>query len=1047
MNKIKILFLTFCLIILTVISEAGNVVFASQPTLSNDGAYVVFVRRGDLWKVSSQGGEATRLTAMVGSEIKPRVSPDGKWIAFSSNQKGNNDVYLYSTSGGEIKQLTVNSQNDVVSSWSWDSKHIYFTSNRYNSISSYRVSINGGTPERLIGNHYHSSIHDIVENPLTEELYFTDSGESSSSAHRKRYKGANNPDIKSFNKKSLKFQVHTTYNGKDLWPVFDKHGKFYFVSDEKNGEYNLCSLKDGKKIFLTKFNTSIKQPQVSADGETIVFEKDYRVYIYNTSTKKSKVLPIYLSEVNSIKNNQKFKVAGNISNFDVSLDNKKIVFVSRGELFVSDIKGKFVKQINVSGDERVVEAVWSSDNNTILFTQTDDGWSNLFKISADGRVKSKQLTFDKQNCRALSTNDKKSKLVYTSGRNELRVLNLKTFKQEVQLTDEIWGLKSNRSMFSPCGNYILYTAVRDFETEVMVYDIKRKQKINITNSGVSENSPYWSPCGKHIYISVDRYKASFPRMNVDPVLYRIALDRFDKEFRSDRYNKLFADETKSEKSKKDESKQKQNIEETTINLEGIANRWENIYVRGGKQYSPFVVQKKETTTILFTSNHDGAYALWKIERKPFEKESLKKIQGVKWINGIVQSSDKIFTLSKGNIFEINLNINKATKINISYSFQRNLDNEFKQIFYETWATLQENFYDENFHNVNWDKVKKEYEEFLPRVGSRADLRILLNDMLGELNASHLGFSSRGDEEKTYYKSQTLFTGIMFSNEKPYVVDRVLKKSSADRVGIDLRAGDVLKMVNGVNVDDSENRNKYFTNASQSDEIDMLFKRGDIDVNVKVHATDWGVVSHLLYDEWIESNQKIVDEKSSDRIAYAFMKDMGSGSLKRFLLDMTTELYRKDALILDIRYNRGGNIHDDVLQFLSQKPYLKWKYRGTKMSPQPNFAPSGKPIVLLINEQSLSDAEVTTTGFKELGLGTVIGEETYRWIIFTSGKRLVDGSYCRLPAWGCYSLDGRNLELTGETPDIRVKNKTEDKFKGDDPQLNRAIKEILKQLKK
>ncbi|HEY0897156.1 MAG TPA: S41 family peptidase, partial [Sphingobacteriaceae bacterium] len=162
--------------------------------------------------------------------------------------------------------------------------------------------------------------------------------------------------------------------------------------------------------------------------------------------------------------------------------------------------------------------------------------------------------------------------------------------------------------------------------------------------------------------------------------------------------------------------------------------------------------------------------------------------------------------------------------------------------------------------------------------------------------------------------------------------------------------------------------------------------------------------------------------------------------------MVSEADKKDALILDLRYNRGGNVHDNVLQFLSQRPYLQWKYRGGKLTPQPNFAPAAKPIILLVNEQSLSDAEMTAAGFKELKLGKIIGTETYRWIIFTSGKGLVDGSFYRLPSWGCYTLDGRNLETEGVKPDIYVKNTFKDRLEGKDPQLDRAVSEILKELK-
>jgi C-terminal processing protease CtpA/Prc len=162
--------------------------------------------------------------------------------------------------------------------------------------------------------------------------------------------------------------------------------------------------------------------------------------------------------------------------------------------------------------------------------------------------------------------------------------------------------------------------------------------------------------------------------------------------------------------------------------------------------------------------------------------------------------------------------------------------------------------------------------------------------------------------------------------------------------------------------------------------------------------------------------------------------------------MTQELNNKEALILDLRYNTGGNVHDEVLKFLQQRSYLNWKYREGKLTPQGNFTPSDKPIVLLINEQSLSDAEMTAQGFKALKLGTIIGNETYRWIIFTSGTSLVDGSSVRLPSWGCYTLDGKDMEMSGVAPDIKIINSFEDKLNGRDPQVDRAVEEILKQLK-
>jgi tricorn protease len=287
---------------------------------------------------------------------------------------------------------------------------------------------------------------------------------------------------------------------------------------------------------------------------------------------------------------------------------------------------------------------------------------------------------------------------------------------------------------------------------------------------------------------------------------------------------------------------------------------------------------------------------------------------------------------------------------------------------------------------------------------------------------------------------------MFDSENPYQVTHLVKNGPADKSDKNIQLGDILTHVNGEAVNPQIAREYYFAKPSMDNEVSLTFSRKGNSYMVKIHPRNYFEINDLRYNEWIADNQKRVDEKSRKRIAYAYMKNMGEGELNRFLIEMNSEAYQRDALILDLRYNTGGNVHDDVLKFLSQRPYLKWKYREGEFTMQSNFGPASKPLILLINEQSLSDAEMTAQGFKELKLGKIIGTETYRWIIFTSGKGLVDGSFYRLPAWGCYSLEGKNLEKEGVKPDISIKNTFKDRLEGKDPQLDKAIEEIMKELK-
>lgn len=1065
MKKNYLLILYSLLIGTATFAQRQDVYFTSYPALTPDGKTVIFSYEGDLWKADIANPAAERLTAMQGQETSPRVSPDGKWLAFSSNQYGNNDVYVMPMAGGDVKQLTYHEASDEVDSWSWDSKEIYFTSGRYNSFSAYKLSRDGGTPIRLFGN-YFNTIHGVYEHPQTGELFFSNTGESYRFSQRKHYKGAYNPDVQSYNPKTKAYKQYTTWIGKDFWPSVSQKGDVYFVSDEANGEYNLYTFINGKKTALTGFKTSIKRPVVSANGAKVAFEKDYQLFIYDVASKQSQKLNLTIFRNNVLPKQQEFDVAGKIEAVDASPDGKKLAFVSRGELFVSDIEGKYIRRIERGNAERAEEVKWLADNRTLVFNQTVGGYPNWYSISADGKGTEKQLTSDKRSNRMMVLNKARTKAVYLSGRDEVRLMDLATLTSKVIVHDEIWGFQNSPPAFSPNGEYVVYNAIRNFENDIFVYNVNTGKAANLTNTGVTEAEPFWSADGKYIYFTSNRIAPAYPLGLHDSHIYRMPLQKFDEDYKLDKFNDLFKeekkDEPKPEVTKPVDTKDKKTgvtnpvsqqpvpkpPADIAIDTEDIMKRLERVSPNFGTQNSPYVIQKGTKTFVYYTSDQaEGKRGMFRTTLEPFESPKTEKVTGGDGGGfDIIVGGDKYYTVINGSIYKLNLDLNKTDKIDINYKFDRNLDGEFRQMFDEAWAGLEENYYDGNFHGVNWNNVHTLYSTYLPYLNNRADLRLMLNDMLGELNSSHQGFNSSGTEERTLLRYRTMETGIRFDNNDPYKVASVVKMSSADHKGINVMPGDKLTAVNGGRVDEKMDRNYYFTKPSLETELQLTFERAGKSVNVKIHPGSFGDFKGNLYDEWIENNSKAVSTKSNNRIAYAYMKAMGTDDLEKFLEDMVDDAYKKEALILDLRYNTGGNVHDIVLKFLAQRPYLQWQYRDGQRTQQPNFAPAAKPLILLVNEQTLSDGEMTAQGFKQLGIGKIIGTETYRWIIFTSAKGLVDGSSYRIPAWGCFTLDGKDIEKEGVKPDIYVNTTFTDRLNNTDPQLDRAIAEIMKQLK-
>ncbi|MCQ2110761.1 MAG: S41 family peptidase [Bacteroidaceae bacterium] len=1025
---------------ITTAASAETVRFASRPSLSPDGKTIYFEYDGDIFQVPSEGGLALRLISLGGFEGNPVVSPDGKMLAFSSDIMGNNDVYVVPTAGGEAVQLTFADARDYPVSWSADSKYIYMESQRSSSSrTTYRVPASGGTPQLMFPG-YFNTIVNLKENPKTGEFYFNESGEAISFPTRKHYVGDHNPNIKSWNPRKKEYTELTDYEGKDSWPMVDRDGNLYYVTDQFGGESNIAAyVKGGAPRQLTSFDKSVQYPSISFDGSRIVFLKDYQMHLLDPKSGKVTVPEITVAasgaEVKRSFTNQR------PTNAAVSPDGKKFALVIRGLLFVTDAKGKYVQQLETPANERVVEVLWGKDNTTIYYTRTHQGPVGLYKIGADGKTPETEVYCPDHDVREIVMSHGNDRIAFLDGNNSIMLYFTEQGLTQNIANAEFWSFYGTDIRFSSDDKLVAFVAKNRFEDDIYIYSMSDGTLTNMTNSASEENGMVFSPDGKYMYLLANFENTSFPRGSSD-YLYKLPLRKYDTPFKSDVYDKLFEEEKKD----KDKEKNKEKKDSTVvIDYSEIFRRMERVD-RVGSQFSTYVFQNKDKSYLIYGGTGDDGSRVYKSLDLSDSEAKPKVIKDLR--SGMFfASKTELFALDGNVIKKVDAAGGSASNIEFSKNIEKLITDEFEQMFYEVWSTLKQNYYDPELHGADWEGIREYYSSLLQYVHTRQQLRTLITDMLGELNSSHLGFSTNGAEEGSLTDVYTMATGIVFSEEdgKAYVVDRVLRESPADKIEIDLKKGDRLVAVDGVRVDPKKNREMYFSSPVKKDELSLTFERGGKEFTVKTHTTTAPAFKTLQYLEWEDQRKAMVKEKTGDRVAYIHMRAMGDDDLQNFLLNMYTDASNKDALILDLRYNNGGNVHNEVIEFLSQKEYFTWSHRDFDRSSHPNVTPACKPIVVLVNEHSLSDAEVTSNGIQTLGLAKLVGTETYRWIIFTSSVRLIDNSTCRMPAWGCYNEKGQDLENVGVKPDIYVRNTFKDRLENKDPQLDAAIKEVMGQL--
>lgn len=1022
---------------------------ARYPAISPDGKQIAFSYMGDLWIVSSEGGKAVRLTDHVAYDREPIWSPDGQWLAFTSNRKGSTDVYLMKATGGTPRQLTIHTGNDIATDFTPDGNWIIFSSSRSSSSSIYKVSINGGNPIPVLDT-YWSWPHYARVSPDGRDILFS-LGMENNSWWRRGYRGSNTAKIWIKELSADKAQLVVSDSSNCFWPDWSQDGKrFYFISDQKFGNKNIWSAeRDGSDLRpITQLQKNdIKWLSVASRAPVAAYEREFAIWITDLSTGDSHRISIDAPA--ETKENRIFFVENDpVSEYRLSPDGKKIAAVVRGDIFVLSSEGGYARNITKTPwRERHID--WDKESKNLVYISDTGATPDLYMTSALGDEKSLRLTSSDEDELTPRFSPDGKWIAYYRGKREIRLMKPDGTEDHVLIEDDFGGRFADPFAWAPDSRYLAVVIQRNGNTDIFAVDIQSREKFLLSNTAYEESDPLWSSDGKFLLFTSNRFGHSFPEFTGKWDIYQVHLEPRKPEFEEDEFEKLFAPEEKEKKEKPKDKKEEKPKVEIKLKLEDLDRQTQTVTNTLGND-AAFVVSPKDHSTVYFVSDIDGKRHLWKTSLKTKERGQYEPFMPQVLNLGSLQLDEdgkNLFYLSRGRIGCIDLNSKRSKSISFQTKIRVDKVADYEQVLAELYYTLQYYFYDSEFHKVDWKKLYEQYRPVLQQVREDQDFYDYANEMIGHLNSSHTGINGprRGRVEES---SAHVGAAWEFSSDK-IILKRIIKDGPLYDQREKVASGDELVAINGKIVDVTKNIWEYL-NGMLGKRVKLTFKNRKTEENVDISLMPIpaGQENRLLLEEWIDSRRELVKQKTGDKVAYIYMRAMGRGDLERFLKELERDAVPRKGMILDLRFNFGGNVHDRVLQALTKPVYAKWRIRGLSETPQSTYGVTDKPAVLLINEVTLSDGEMTSNGFKTLKRGPIIGNTTYGWLIFTTGSRLMNGGSFRLPFWGCYTLDGKDLETSGGvTPDIFVINDLNHDLKNKDPQLDKAIEKALELIKK
>ena len=1046
--------------------------YFAEPSISPDRTEIAFVSGGDIWTVPANGGEARLLVAHSANESRPQYSPDGKKLAFGSNRTGSGDIYVLTLATGDLKRLTFDDGNDQPDGWSRDGKWVYFTSSSkdiagMNDV--FRVNSEGGTPMQVTGDRYTSEFF-AAPSPDGKSLAFAARGNSAGQWWRKGHSHLDESELWLL-KDGGKYEQVIERGAKTQWPMWSADGKTLFFTSDRSGAQNLWSKAiNGQAKQLTKFTSGrVLWPTISYDGKTIVFERNFGIWKFDTASGQATEVQITRRGAPTGPSIEHLALNNGFGDLALSPDGRKVAFVARGEIFAASSKdgGDAVRVTRSVAAES--DVVWSPDSKRITYVSERDGAPHLFLYDFTANAET-QLTNTPAADAAPRFSPDGKLIAFVRDGNELRVYETES-KQERKLASakmERPPFTSNRSFaWSPDSKWLAFSAVsnKSFRNVYAVSAAGGEARQISSLASNSGSSISWSPDGTYLLFQTVMRTEEGQIARVD------LLPRTPK-FREDQFRDLFKEEapripgrpqTPPAQQPQQPAEPRSDAPPATgrnaakpveIVFDGIRQRLSLLPV--GVDVNSLVISP-DGKTLLMGASAEGQTNLytWSLDELGREQPVARQLTSTAGFKSNAQFSPdgkEVYFLEQGRVSVINMDTRQARPVAVTAEMDVDFHQEKLAVFKQAWTLQRDHFYDDKYHGANWEAVRAEYEPHIAGARTPDEMRRILNLMVGELNASHLGVSSPfsgGNQTAPVGKLGLRFDRNEYETNGRLKITEIIALGPAAVAG-GVKVGDYLLAVEGARINAQTNLDEllqYKTNRRVALTISSSAD-GSSQREVVVRPTTSGTEKGLLYRQWVEECRAYVAKISNGRLGYVHMPDMSAQSLAQLYTDLDDENHAREGVVVDVRNNNGGFVNVYAIDVLARRGYLTMTQRGLPSAPARSYLGQRSleaPTILVTNQHSLSDAEDFTEGYRTLKLGKVVGEPTSGWIIYTWNIQLMDGTGFRMPRVRVQDNTGQTMELNPRPVDVPVTRPIGESYTGRDSQLDTAVKELLKQL--